>query len=211
MGTVLFVRLDDGAGVSIAIPSLLPYDRYAADVASRANLYLDRGGAAALLERVLPHVMPHEPKSLAADLATTASLVASSYRATSASVTFSIPLRSRSFEAAPACLYIVGDTVALGIAGNAELVARAKASQIHVLCYRMGFWEEESDEWRGDCISLLFRQEQRMLTIGVGGDLSPEVSDLWRGPTPTGPAPQYLIEPAGLMKLLDVLRMPTKR
>jgi hypothetical protein len=211
MGTVLFVRLDDGAVVSIAIPSLLPDDCYAADVASRANLYLDRGGAA-LLERVRPHVMPHEPKSLPADLATTASPVASSYRAPSAPVTFSIPLRSRSFDAAPACLYIVGDTVALGIAGNAELVARAKASQIHVLCYRMDFWEQQCpDEWQGDCISLLFRQEQRMLTIGVEKDLSLEESDLWRGPTPTGPAPQYLIGPAELMKLLDVLRMPEKR
>jgi hypothetical protein len=49
-----------------------------------------------------------------------------------------------------------------------------------------------------------------LLNIGVWGDLSPEVGDLWRGPTPTGPAPHYVIGPAGLMKLLDVLRVLEK-
>jgi hypothetical protein len=186
-GTVVFVRFDDGQVVTLAFEALLPDDRYAPDMASRADLYLDPPRAQALLDRLRPYIMPRDLDGVVTD---------SSY---------SILLHPRSKLGLPTqasrCLYVVGNTVALGEGSSRDLLARAEASDVETHAY---VFEPRSPIPSCPCLRLRFPREDISIVVGAS-PMDPLARDWWGRAVPDGDSPTYLIGEVELVRLADTL------
>lgn len=183
-GTVLYVRLADDV-TTVAVPALLPADRYADGRADHADLYVEAGsGGEALLERVGPYLMPRVIGATATE---------------GQPPIFSIPLEGGT---TPLSVLIAGDTLALSNRATGTLIARARAADIDV---KVSSYHRGADDvvLYHPCLRLRFPDRAEELSVGT---VLFEGDDAWEAATlQRGDAPVYQVTPAELRHLATAL------
>jgi hypothetical protein len=189
-GTVLYIRLPDGV-TTLAVPALLPEDRYAEGRTDHADLYLETGaGGEALLEQVRRYIMPRrpgEPRTAAEDEA---------------------PIFSLSLEGSSRfprlSILISGDTMALSNPESGDLLARARVAEIDAKPFS---YHRGADDlvWSHPGVRLRFPDRADELIVGTvlfeGGP-----GDWWGTSAPERSAsPDYNVTPAEFAHLVDAL------
>jgi hypothetical protein len=190
-GTVVFLRFGEEA-VTVGMPALLPDARYAPEPLERSDLWVE-AGAAALLARLRPYVMPADPSTTPND------------------AIYTIPLHRWSQLGLPTepdgFLMLTGMDVRLVLPTTTITAAPAEV-QTSVGGYDQPMGDAPVAPWC-PCLRLQF-PGGHVLHLGAS-TLDGSDTSWWGREAPASSRPEYLVGEAELAHVADALGVPRNR